>query len=309
MAKLLVASSRQSGESGTESSDHVLFYDDGQGAVHVFERRIERGARHPRHCFSCRTTELAYGPSMNWQAPVEARFKPGEYMPRIWRGHEHPPSQVVGLYDAEISTRRVVLNLCERLEAAFWHIEPHPACRNAFSHDLRGLLLAACTEVESSWKSILAAHQYKPARCTTNDYIKLAEPLHLAEWTVSLAQHPGWGPIAPFASWSTTGPTGSIPWYKAYNETKHDRESHLDQATLGHAVDAVAAAYILMLAQFGWSITTEDIFQIPMERTPQLFVLTRAPSWTAAEEYMAPDVKVGEHQLGYKEWTPIVLPL
>lgn len=49
--------------------------------------------------------------------------------------------------------------------------------------------------------------------------------------------------IAPFREWAT-GATS--PWWKAFTELKHDRITNFRQATLGNAIHALAAAFILV---------------------------------------------------------------
>lgn len=304
----IVASSRKSTESGFSANEHALFHVH-NGTWFVHYRSMNRGWRHPRHVFGGNGAPREHARTDEFGEPVQGTYLPGEFLPRIWRGLEHPPSDSVGLFEAETSTRRVVGALCLGLKDMFWQMEPDPACADCFSHQLRSLLILACTEVESSWKAILGAHGYPQSRWSTNDYVKLAGPLRLQDWEVALTEHPAWGSIAPFAKWSSAEPTRSLPWYQAYNDTKHDRETNIRSATLRHTVDAVAAAHVLMLAQFGWSLTAEDILRVPMVRSPEVFSIRNAPSWTADEEYVAPLEPLDGQQFGFAEWTPRHLKL
>lgn len=299
----MAASSRAVGQSGRSPNDHALFYRDDHGASHVFYRTIDRGASRPFHVYGGNGSPQDHARKATFQPAVEAVLLPGEFLPRVWRGLEHPLSMDVGLHDAEVSSRRVVGDLCSRLQRIFWQIEPADPCRDAFSHELRSLLLLSCTEVESSWKAILKEHQYPGRRWNRVDYVRLADPLCLTQWTLALCDHPSWGVIAPFKTWSATSSTSSLAWYDAYNHTKHDREQGLVKATLQHTIDAVAAAYIMMVAQFGWPITAEDVFGLPTQDTRQLFEIVMAPCWTADQEYVAP-IKGFQDQLGYPSWAP-----
>jgi hypothetical protein len=256
----------------------------------------------PCHTYGGNGSPQNYTRSTKFQPAVEAAFVPGEFLPRIWRGLEHPLSVDVGLYEVEVSARRVVGDLCNRLRRIFWHIEPADACRSAFSHELRSLLILSCTEIESSWKAILKEHGYPGDRWNTTDYVRLAPHLCLTEWTVTLLDHPSWGAITPFKTWSATNPTTSLPWYDSYNHTKHDRENSLAKATLQDTVDAVAGAYIMMVAQFGWTITAEDVFGLLPPESRDLFELAMAPCWTADQEYVAP-ISGFQHPIGHTSWT------
>ena len=50
------------------------------------------------------------------------------------------------------------------------------------------------------------------------------------------------------SSWSAAQPTKSLPWYDAYNKTKHDRSLHFAEATLWNCPQAVAANLVLFTA-------------------------------------------------------------
>jgi hypothetical protein len=52
---------------------------------------------------------------------------------------------------------------------------------------------------------------------------------------------------SPFLAWSTGN---SLPWYQAYNTTKHDRHSEFEKATFGHLIDACCGLLVLLSAQF-----------------------------------------------------------
>jgi len=62
---------------------------------------------------------------------------------------------------------------------------------------------------------------------------------------------PNWSGTAairsPFAAWSTGG---SLPWYQAYNITKHDRHSAFEEATFQHLIDACCGLLVALSAQF-----------------------------------------------------------
>jgi hypothetical protein len=51
----------------------------------------------------------------------------------------------------------------------------------------------------------------------------------------------------PFAAWASGG---NLPWYGAYNATKHDRHESFDQATFQHLTDAACGLVALLTAQF-----------------------------------------------------------
>src|SRR5688572_26867496 len=137
MAEYLVSSRY---DAATHTSDHFLFVVDDTDQVAFYERTWDREQPHPAHVHygskeprSCIEKIVA---GRKASAPEAPDFMPGEYIPRVWRGHENPPSKLIGLQAAEISCRRVVDDLCARLTRVFWYAEPDPTA-HVFSHELR----------------------------------------------------------------------------------------------------------------------------------------------------------------------------
>lgn len=310
MSTFLVAASREGIRRANSFGAHVLFYKSADGSSHAFTREYVPGWPYPQHSYVGQSTPDTFALAASFGEVVPAKLVPGEYLPRIWRGFEHPLSSEVELYDAEVSTRRVVADLCIRLERVFWSIEPVPESGDVFGHELRSLLILACTEVESSWKAILEAHNCRKSNLTTKEYFKLKDVMRLGDWSLRLESHRNWGSIEPFATWSAIDgkTTSSIPWYNAYNDTKHNREKSLRHASLRHVIDAVGAAYILSLAQFGGPVSLEDVFEMPLARVPKVFEVTNMPQWTAAEEYIAP-IRNFKEPVGHERWTATHLEL
>jgi hypothetical protein len=50
-----------------------------------------------------------------------------------------------------------------------------------------------------------------------------------------------------FSGWAAGAP---LPWYQAYNTTKHDWHSGFAEATFGHLIDASCGLLVLLSAQF-----------------------------------------------------------
>ena len=208
---------------------------------------------------------------------VEASTVPGQFFPRFYRGPEHPPIAVA----ARTATMRVARSLFARLREIFQVVEPRPAQSGVFGHELRQLLILACTEVESSWRAILSANNYPPRNWTTNDYVKLLEPMKLDSYTLTLATHPEYGEITPFEGWAIAEPTRSLAWYDAYNATKHNREDELHRATLQEVIAAMAAVHVMTVAQFGFDEVERSHFH------PDEFNFERSWRWLG-DSYIRP---------------------
>jgi len=201
---------------------------------------------------------------------VPSSATPGWFFDRMHRGPEHPPVDVA----ARTATMRAARSLFARLRDAFQVVEPTRSHDAVFGHELRQLLILASTEVESSWRAVLAANSYPAGRWSTHDYVKLLGPMKLDQYVVRLASHPGYGDIVPFAGWDSSNATRSLDWYDAYNATKHNREEELHRATLGAAIHALAAVHVMTVAQFGFEDVERGHFhadEFNFERTPTWF--------------------------------------
>jgi hypothetical protein len=96
----------------------------------------------------------------------------------------------------------------EHLEEVFRYIEPVSENLVAHGNKIREMLILACTDVEANWRAVLDNNVETPkVRYTTLDYIKVKEPLRLAEWEVYLYDYPDLGPIQPFKNWLESDPS------------------------------------------------------------------------------------------------------
>lgn len=130
------------------------------------------------------------------------------------------------------------------------YIEPSGQ-ENVHSFEFAKLLILACTEVESVFKSICSKIEGKQPEGNIAKYkeIILGRYPKIINATVTVSRLSM--NIEPFQEWST----GPLPWWGAYQEVKHSRGLHFDQATYKNAVYAIAALYILIF----YLAKTEDI--------------------------------------------------
>lgn len=230
----------------------------------------------------------------------EPTLLPGHYYPRIWRNgwtaaqdcprnfDAYPRDLAVARRAAAASVHR----LLQQLSAVFETIEPTLANADVFGPALRHLLILACTEVEAAWRGILVANRHAralvpDARLNTTHYVELLAPMRLNEYELRLAlyQDEWTDVVAPFARWAAANPTASLSWYDAYNAAKHDREQSRGRANLRSVIDAVAAAIILLVAQFGDDAPEVRAVLDHMSG----FELVREPSWASDELYFPAD--------------------
>jgi hypothetical protein len=170
------------------------------------------------------------------------------------------------------------------MREVFRSVEPSDANNSAYGDQIRSLLILACTEVESAWRAVLLANGGAEPRdrLSTEDYVKLAAPMRLREWRVKLARFPRYPSIAPFRDWTVEKPTQTLPWYDAYNQTKHDRETNLQRATLQHMIYAMCGVHVMLAAQFGWLPLAW-----PNPVAPDIY-FEALPSWRLGELYVPP---------------------
>ena len=179
-------------------------------------------------------------------ATIEGVWRPGLY---------YDLDVLQGLGETNLDLRlaeQALLLLIQRLDELLLFVEPTTQSLSAYSHKARELLILACTEVEAQWKYYLRRGGLIKQVFTTNDYIALRGPLHLEEYEISLPRYKEVPPIRPFLGWSTVpGPTQTLPWYDAYNKTKHDSKEHFPAANVLACLQAVTASIAMFSVRFG----------------------------------------------------------
>jgi hypothetical protein len=182
----------------------------------------------------------------------------GDTFAGVWRPglyFDDEMSQGLATTDVEmLLAEQSLLLLIHRLDEVLLTIEPTANTLSSFGHKTRELLILACTEAENYWKRYMVVSGLPQPQngFTTNDYIRLRAPLFLHEFEVSMPRYSAIPAMRPFLDWSRQpSPTTTLPWYHAYQMTKHDRDVHFDKASLSNCIQAVAANLILFSVRFG----------------------------------------------------------
>jgi hypothetical protein len=190
------------------------------------------------------------------------------------------------------------------LEELFETIEPTTSNASTYGHRIRDVLLLACMEVESSWTAVLRDNGYTTTTgiFTTNDYVRLFEPMLLDGYELHLQSYPSYPAFTPYANWDANYPTRSLTWYDAYNKTKHDREGNLPYATLDNAIRAAGAAVVMFYTQFGvrFGVGTFDQ-KIPVINS--MFRLTTAGLERHERKFYVPLFAIRNNQIEVENWT------
>ncbi len=157
---------------------------------------------------------------------------------------------------------RAWLLIQEDLKALFEYVEPSPECLDTYSYRIHALLIRTCIEVEANFKAIFSANNFTPPKRNLNirDYRKVDATHHLSSYDVILPMWNEGGPgtyrvWTPFGAWrparGQADPGGlALPWYQAYNASKHDRLVQFKQANLRNLMGAVTALVVLISSQF-----------------------------------------------------------
>ena len=218
----------------------------------------------------------------------ELELSPGEYYPGMARpvageslGRNQDRSD--SARNQRTSTTGQLHALVQQLEQICRVVQPIDTNLQAFGHEIRNVLILACTEVEAQWKAILKANAARAE--STKDYVQLALPMRLSEYSVDFPYYPWMSEIRPFENWrsATNTPTRDLRWYDAYNKIKHDRESNFKQASLDNAFQALAGFFVMLCGQYGWD------FALTGDAASRAFLrLKRHPRWTFSEYYVPP---------------------
>jgi hypothetical protein len=212
----------------------------------------------------------------------ELELEPGEYYPRMARPilGESPgrnPDQTADAIQRRASASGQLHALIQQLESISRVVQPEGTNFQAYGHEIRNVLILACTEVEAQWKAILRAHN-APAENTTH-YVKLCAAMKLSEYSTEFPYYPSITAIQPFKNWQHG--TKDLPWYGAYNSVKHDRDEHFTQASLHHAFQALSGFFVMLCAQYGWDFAlTGDA------ASRAFFRLKTYPQWSISESYV-----------------------
>ena len=217
------------------------------------------------------------------------KLPPGAYYSRMSRPSDQHPTESPGMLpdfwkssDLIASTLNQVRSLVGMLDTIFQAVHPAQANMTCYGSSIRNLLILACTECEAQWRGILGSNGLAPERPSTRDYVKLASAMRLSDYSIKLQHYPWLDEVAPFQTWEADAPTKSIAWYDDYNAAKHDREAEFDRASLGSAIHAVAAVWVMIAAQFGINGVRE------FDDLRRYFQLERVPLWRYSEVYTHP---------------------
>lgn len=145
---------------------------------------------------------------------------------------------------------RAFLLIQKDLHELFDYVEPAEKNLQCFSYRIHALLMRTCVEIEANLKAILLETGYaKTGDWNMSDYKKVNPTHHLSSYEIRIPSwHGSTGDLRrPFEEW---GNNRALPWYRAYNETKHDRHTAFENASFDHLLSAVSGLAVVLAAQF-----------------------------------------------------------
>lgn len=214
---------------------------------------------------------------------------PGHFYERVFR-----PSAKTGKSWAEqnynqdynIVLRQQILRISREIDQICEVVWPEEENFKSYGIAIRNLLILICTEIESVLRGILKHNDYSSkSHLTMKDYVKLQDVLKLQCYSINFPNYPNIPSISAFTNWDYDNPTQSLSFYEAYNSVKHDRESHLKDATLEQLFYAFAGLIIVSGAQMGLEL---------MEAHPEfrsIFSVAGRPGWNANEVYICDNMR------------------
>jgi hypothetical protein len=205
----------------------------------------------------------------------------GEAVNSVWRPGLFNPKDLqsaLAFDDESLSRASQALRLLvERLDEILLFIEPDTNYLEVYGHKPRDLLIAACTEAENYFQHYMQLAAATPAAgryFTVKDYVRLQPKLFLDEFGIEMYAYKAIGTIYPFQSWNSSNFV--LPWYDAYNKTKHHRENEFARASLINCIMAVGACLALYSIRFGPTWWQSNFINSPI---PDAYRLFRQPSY------------------------------
>jgi len=144
---------------------------------------------------------------------------------------------------------RAFLLIQKDLQSLFDYVEPSDQNLKCYSYRIHELLLRTCVEVEANCRAILLENGYiKKSNLNMNDYKKINKSHHLSSYKVKLPLWYGKKSLRkPYKKWENGK---SLPWFEAYNNTKHDRHEKFNQASFNNLIDSVCGLVVILSSQF-----------------------------------------------------------
>lgn len=143
------------------------------------------------------------------------------------------------------------LSLQKDIVNLFEYVAPADKNLKTYSYRIQQLLIRVCVEIEANFKAIFKENHYTrkdESQWNINDYRVINQSHHLSSYKIRFPDWEGNSSVfVPFLPWAEGK---ALYWYKAYNDTKHNRIEKREKANLFNLLSAFAALAIVESAQF-----------------------------------------------------------
>jgi len=139
---------------------------------------------------------------------------------------------------------------------------------DVYSIEFAHLLFAAASEVDVIAKLLCQRLSAQAPRANIDDYraVLVAALPDLTTTQVSIARYGL--TLTPWDNWA--GPNNPV-WWHSYNNVKHERDTHFQEATLKNAINALGALLILTYHHYSYSLAPAGVQRLaPKDTTKEL---------------------------------------
>jgi hypothetical protein len=152
---------------------------------------------------------------------------------------------------------------------------------SVYSIEFAHLLFAAASEVDVVAKLLCQRLQPSAHRGKINEYCAVLLD-EFADLTTTQVLVPRYGlTLTPWADWTI----GNSPiWWRSYNDVKHERDAHFDEATLKNALNALGALLILTHHRYSYALAPKGVSRLSAMGTRQN-LLSASTLFHFADEY------------------------
>lgn len=190
--------------------------------------------------------------------------------------------------------------IIDDLKSIFEYVEPSDEGSSAFSYRIHALLMRTCIEIEANFRAILDANDFQLKagnNLTIRDFRRIDVTHHLSSYEAVLPLWNGVPPtIRPFEPWRSHRGLAvkngiTLPWYQAYNASKHNRQQAFKQANLWTLIQAVSGLLIVVSSQFKDEAFDARSSYISLESGPyqpsigEVFLIKYPDDWDEGELY------------------------
>lgn len=199
-------------------------------------------------------------------------------------GYANSPKHYIRAY---LLLQKDFLNLLD-------YIEPSDTNLKTYSFRIHELLSRVCIEIEANFKAVLLENGYsKKSDLNMDDYKKINHSHKLSKYRVKFPVWNGNKSIRnPFSNWENNK---GLSWWRAYNNSKHNRQSEFKDASFLNLTDAIAALTIVIASQF-WTyefyknsptyLITDNSYQVDdFNETTGDYFRIKYPQWANKDLY------------------------